>query len=383
MRGPTENSDQGSTHNSESQKRFRCKFCGRSFGSEIGLNIHLSREHGSKMCYYCGKPIGKDLPFFCKFCGGKFCEEHRLPEDHECERVEEIEEDLYRGREQKTGEISAKSQKPRRGLKGKIGSIDRKDIAGGLGILWDKIRGLRWNDWATILAIIFVALSLWKPVTLKKYSPWPISPYVDGSVTFINFASEISVDEISKYIAVTSSTVMAVFGREPSRAEIGPPPDIDEKELEKKIHRLVNEKRAFYNLNKLEWDSKLAEIARYHSMDMGIKGYIAHEDPSGKGPISRYNKFGYFCNITTSLGGRVYSGENIFAADYYRSRYISGVTVYHDWKTEDELARLAVQGWMLSPGHRRNMLKGFWENEGIGVSVDRVNKKVYVTQDFC
>jgi len=33
-------------------------------------------------CDYCGKEVY--LPFVCKYCGGKFCAEHRLPESHNC-----------------------------------------------------------------------------------------------------------------------------------------------------------------------------------------------------------------------------------------------------------------------------------------------------------
>ncbi|MEM3770401.1 MAG: zinc finger AN1 domain-containing stress-associated protein [Candidatus Bathyarchaeia archaeon] len=33
-------------------------------------------------CEYCGKEV--DLPFECKFCGGYYCLEHRLPESHSC-----------------------------------------------------------------------------------------------------------------------------------------------------------------------------------------------------------------------------------------------------------------------------------------------------------
>jgi len=34
-------------------------------------------------CSYCG--ASESLPFTCKFCGGKFCAEHRLPENHDCQ----------------------------------------------------------------------------------------------------------------------------------------------------------------------------------------------------------------------------------------------------------------------------------------------------------
>lgn len=34
-------------------------------------------------CEFCGEQIGY-LPFNCKFCGGTYCNKHRLPENHEC-----------------------------------------------------------------------------------------------------------------------------------------------------------------------------------------------------------------------------------------------------------------------------------------------------------
>ncbi len=46
-------------------------------------------------CSYCG--ASESLPFTCKFCGGKFCSEHRLPENHECQGLAVYKE--TRGRE--------------------------------------------------------------------------------------------------------------------------------------------------------------------------------------------------------------------------------------------------------------------------------------------
>lgn len=34
-------------------------------------------------CEYCGEKISF-LPFKCKYCGGSYCKEHRLPENHQC-----------------------------------------------------------------------------------------------------------------------------------------------------------------------------------------------------------------------------------------------------------------------------------------------------------
>jgi len=33
-------------------------------------------------CDFCGKEV--TLPFTCRYCGGSFCGEHRLPENHHC-----------------------------------------------------------------------------------------------------------------------------------------------------------------------------------------------------------------------------------------------------------------------------------------------------------
>jgi len=37
-------------------------------------------------CQTCGQDI--DLPFHCPFCGGQFCSAHRLPENHNCPRID-------------------------------------------------------------------------------------------------------------------------------------------------------------------------------------------------------------------------------------------------------------------------------------------------------
>jgi len=55
-------------------------------------------ERGSYMtkCDFCGRDIekirrklGYDLPFTCKYCGGNFCSDHRLPENHNCTKLPE------------------------------------------------------------------------------------------------------------------------------------------------------------------------------------------------------------------------------------------------------------------------------------------------------
>jgi hypothetical protein len=50
-------------------------------------------------CEYCHK-VSNDMPYKCKFCGGSFCSDHRLPENHEClglEKFKDVKHDEFRG----------------------------------------------------------------------------------------------------------------------------------------------------------------------------------------------------------------------------------------------------------------------------------------------
>lgn len=56
-------------------------------------------------CEKCGKEVF--LPFKCPYCGGYFCSEHRLPENHDCPRME-----LARAPKKETKPIVVQKQKP-------------------------------------------------------------------------------------------------------------------------------------------------------------------------------------------------------------------------------------------------------------------------------
>lgn len=56
-------------------------------------------------CQKCGKE--DFLPFICPYCGGYFCSEHRLPENHDCPKME-----LARAPKKRTRPIVVQEQKP-------------------------------------------------------------------------------------------------------------------------------------------------------------------------------------------------------------------------------------------------------------------------------
>jgi uncharacterized protein YkwD len=158
-------------------------------------------------------------------------------------------------------------------------------------------------------------------------------------------------------------------------------PAVSVPDLEKRIHTLINRERTAHGLTALAWDDTLAQIARSHSKDMAGRGYFSHDSPEGRDFSFRYLQQGYTCAIR--LGNTIHTGaENIALNHLSRSiTTINGVP-FPDWNTAEQIAVSTVQGWMNSPGHRKNILSPHWLTQGIGIHVS-ADDKVYITQNFC
>jgi len=157
-------------------------------------------------------------------------------------------------------------------------------------------------------------------------------------------------------------------------------PDIERNVVELLVHRRVNCERRSHGLDSLSYDRDLVAIARDHSEDMAERGFVAHVNPDGDGPIDRYAASGYDCRVPA--GGRRYlqGAENV-------ARTHVGVPLEGGSRNRsaDDVVGDVVDGWMDSPGHRENILTEHWRCEGIGVAVveDDPATSVYVTQNFC
>jgi uncharacterized protein YkwD len=99
----------------------------------------------------------------------------------------------------------------------------------------------------------------------------------------------------------------------------------------KKCLELTNEFRLKNNLPKLVWDDSIWAISYTHSENMGKKkvpfSHNGFDQRIAKFPFVYYS-----------------AGENVFMAQGY-SQYI--------------IAEQAVNGWINSPGHRKNLLGNF------------------------
>jgi uncharacterized protein YkwD len=165
-------------------------------------------------------------------------------------------------------------------------------------------------------------------------------------------SSVISAASRPRRVAATSSVASEVSaGVAPSL------PSIDEATtIERTAFDKTNEARVKNGLQPLAWDPLLCRMARMHSEDMAQRGYFAHETPEGLEPKDRGRALGI-------LHFRVLA-ENI--------AYNKGFA---------DPGAFAVERWMLSGGHRANILYIGFQASAIGSYV-AADGSVYLTQVF-
>jgi uncharacterized protein YkwD len=123
--------------------------------------------------------------------------------------------------------------------------------------------------------------------------------------------------------------------------------------LEREMHQLVNQHRVRRGLPALQYDERVAEIAREHSAAMA----------------SRARPFGH--------AGFDQRGSALARFLPYRGL---AENVAYDGRGGADLSSLVVEGWIGSAAHRQN-IEGAYEVTGIGVARDREGV-VYATQIF-
>jgi len=159
-------------------------------------------------------------------------------------------------------------------------------------------------------------------------------------------------------------------------------PNIRIPDLEKRVHTLINKERTSRKVSALQFDEKLAKIARAHSQDMARRSFFNHVNPDGQDPTARGAAAGYVCRKV--LGNLITEGiaENIYQGNLYSRVRTRGTEKSYDWNSPEKIATEGVTGWMNSTGHRRNILEKGYEKTGIGIAIAK-DDKVYVTQVFC
>ena len=127
--------------------------------------------------------------------------------------------------------------------------------------------------------------------------------------------------------------------------------------VERKLFDAVNQRRKEKRVVPLVWSDVLASEARRHSLAMLEGGFFSHRDPVRGDLERRINE-----SEAKILWRRI--AENL----------------YQQRGARDPVSA-AVEGWMKSAGHRKNMLDASVTDSGIGIAVAEDGTH-YATQIF-
>ncbi|GGR37516.1 CAP domain-containing protein [Streptomyces griseomycini] len=116
-----------------------------------------------------------------------------------------------------------------------------------------------------------------------------------------------------------------------------------------RVLELVNAERGKAGCSPVKVNTALTEAAQDHSEDMAASGTMSHTGSDGSSPADRITRAGYSWSTY---------GEN----------------VAYGYSTPEQV----MQGWMNSPGHKKNILNCAFEEIGVGLA----QPGSYWTQDF-
>jgi len=222
------------------------------------------------------------------------------------------------------------------------------------------------------------------PVTLKRTRP-TVTPRETVSLDVNPTLTELSVASMgSSQITLTTTLVPT---QPPAGSYISSNPEapvIEPSALEARIHELINVQRNQNGLSTLGYDSFLASIARGHSWDMVVRNFFEHENPDGLNARARGEAAGYPCRKDYGTYYTEGLSENLYQGYRYNNYWTApnGTIVKYEWNTLEQVAQQAVNGWMNSEGHRKNIVDTHFTQEGIGIAFS-TDEKIYVTENFC
>lgn len=166
------------------------------------------------------------------------------------------------------------------------------------------------------------------------------------------------------FAAMATSTVAQTNYFQPDRQRIVPDTAsgvkasiiVNTVSLEQTAFDLLNQKRVANGLKPLAWSDKLASIARLHSQNMADLKFFSHRGLDNKMVSDRADDAG--------MGKWRAIGENIAFNRGY----------------QDPIGK-AVELWLDSPSHRRNLLDENWKETAVGIAVT-ADGEYYLTQVF-
>lgn len=142
---------------------------------------------------------------------------------------------------------------------------------------------------------------------------------------------------MTRFACIMAVMALAFVGTSAAAADCVAPPNVNE--LATQIAAGLNQSRRNNGQLPLRFNRKLGQAAMVHACDMLVNDFFDHQGSDGTNSQARVRIAGYNDCIVA---------ENI-AWGYPRSEQI-------------------VDGWLNSPGHRRNMLHPRIEEFGVGIT---------------
>jgi uncharacterized protein YkwD len=139
-------------------------------------------------------------------------------------------------------------------------------------------------------------------------------------------------------------------------SEVASPTLTEASIIERRAFELTNEARAKNGLAPLSWDSELCRMAREHSQRMARENFFSHETPEGR-------------RLKDRARGNGIARFRVLAENIAFNKGFSDPGAF------------AVERWMISAGHRANILHSGFEASAVGVFVSD-DGAVYLTQAF-
>jgi uncharacterized protein YkwD len=197
---------------------------------------------------------------------------------------------------------------------------------------------------------------------LLPFAVFPLIPSVSAAVEESRLANRVAttttalLPQVEQLLGRELSEGLAALAPpqtgELRRVDFGPVGQIaPDPAAETALFDLLNDERQQAGLSPLQWDERLRDVGRAHSLDMFQNSFFSHTSPTTGSPFDRLRR----AEITYLA-----AGENLAYAPN---------------------PQIAHQGLMNSPGHRDNILRREFVRVGIGAQRSTL-KGVMFTQVF-
>lgn len=216
---------------------------------------------------------------------------------------------------------------------------------------------------------------------------------VRGLVVWLALSLSFCVVATASAENITSASAVKSLEGEPTAPSAQASDEINTATLDKAliadlIVRYTNEERRKAGLQELTTHTALQEVAEKHSIDMATRGYFSHTSERKESADIPFGD-----RVSMEKLGLKRIAENIAlqpivlgqqTTTHTLSTGETKVDVNRTFATYEGLSRQTVDGWMKSPGHRKNILTPEFNLIGIGIASGEREGTPYawITQNF-